>query len=40
MTRRTYESDAAKIEDVDDLNDLVQDKREGWRLSIKIIYGV
>ena len=31
MTRRTYESDAAKIEDVDDLDDLVQDKREGWR---------
>ena len=31
MTRRAYESDAAKIEDVDHLDDLVQDKREGWR---------
>ena len=31
MTRRTYESDAAKIKDVDDLDDLVQDKRECWR---------
>ena len=31
MTRRTYESNAAKIADVDDLNDPVQDKREGWR---------
>ena len=31
MVRRTYESDAAKIEDVDDLDDLVHDKREGWR---------
>ena len=28
MVRRTYESDAAKIEDVDDLDDLVADKRE------------
>ena len=28
MVRRTYESDAAKIEDVDDL---VADKREAWR---------
>ena len=31
MVRRTYESDAAKIEDVEDLNDLVADKREAWR---------
>ena len=31
MTRRAYESDAAKIEDVDHLDDLVQDKRESWR---------
>ena len=28
MVRRTYESDAAKIENVDDLDDLVADKRE------------
>ena len=28
MVRRTYESDATKIEDVDDLDDLVADKRE------------
>ena len=31
MVRRTYESDATKIEDVDDLDDLVTDKREAWR---------
>ena len=34
MTRRTYEADANHIEtadDLDDLDDLVQDKREGWR---------
>ena len=28
MVRRTYESDATKTEDVDDLDDLVADKRE------------
>lgn len=31
MVRRTYESDAARIENVDDLDDLVADKREAWR---------
>ena len=31
MVRRTYEADAAKIEDVEDLDDLVADKREAWR---------
>ena len=31
MVRRTYESDAAKIEDVNDIDDLVADKREAWR---------
>ena len=31
MVRRTDEADAAKIEDVDDLDDLVADKREVWR---------
>ena len=31
MVRRTYESDATKIEDVNDLDDLVADKREAWR---------
>ena len=31
MVRRTYESDAAKIEDVNDIEDLVADKREAWR---------
>ena len=31
MIRRTYESDADKIEYVDDLDDLVADKREAWR---------
>ena len=28
MVRRTYEFDATKIEDVDDFDDLVADKRE------------
>ena len=28
MVRRTYEPDATKIEDVDDLDDLVADKGE------------
>ena len=31
MVRRTYESDAAKIESVDDIDELVTDKREVWR---------
>ena len=31
MTRRTYEADAEQIETADDLDDLVQDKREGRR---------
>jgi hypothetical protein len=31
MVRRTYESDAELIETVDDLEELVQDKRSSWR---------
>ena len=31
MVRRTYETDATRIESVDDLDDLVDDKREAWR---------
>ena len=31
MAKRTYESDAQYVEMVDDLDDIVQDKREGWR---------
>ena len=31
VSRRTYEADAEQIETADDLDDLVQDKREGWR---------
>ena len=31
MLRRTYEEDAKHIETVDKLDDLVQDKCEGWR---------
>ena len=31
MARRTYEADAEYIETADDLDDLVQDKREDWR---------
>ena len=31
MVRRTYESDATKIQTVDDIDELVADKREAWR---------
>jgi hypothetical protein len=31
MPRRTYESDGHRVEVADDLDDLVSDKREGWR---------
>ena len=31
MVRRIYESDAVKIESVDDIDELVADKREAWR---------
>ena len=31
MVRRTYETDAVKIESVNDLDELVTDKREAWR---------
>jgi hypothetical protein len=31
MTKRTSPQDAARIDTADDLSDLVQDKREGWR---------
>ena len=31
MARRTREADAELIETVDDLEDLVQDKRQSWR---------
>ena len=31
MAKRTYGSDAQYVETVDDLDDIVQDKREGWR---------
>jgi len=31
MARRTRETDAALIETVDDLEELVQDKRQNWR---------
>ena len=33
MVRRTYESDAEKIEDVDYIDDLVAEKREAWKAS-------
>ena len=33
MTRRTYERDGQTIESVDDLDELVTDKRAGWRAS-------
>ena len=31
MPRRTYEADGRRVEVADDLDDLVLDKREGWR---------
>ena len=31
MARRTHEADAELIETVDDLEELVQDKRKSWR---------
>ena len=31
MVRRTYESDAVTIESVNDIDELVADKREAWR---------
>ncbi|EAQ98072.1 hypothetical protein KT71_02457 [Congregibacter litoralis KT71] len=31
MVRRTYEADAEYIEMAKDLDDLVKDKRRGWR---------
>ena len=31
MSRRTYESDGLMIERADDVDELVADKRQGWR---------
>ena len=31
MARRTTPTDASQVEEADDLEDLVQDKRAGWR---------
>ena len=31
MSRRTYESEGLKVETVDDIDELVADKRKGWR---------
>lgn len=31
MARRTTPTDAGQVEEADDLEDLVQDKRAGWR---------
>ena len=31
MPRRTYEADGQRVEVAQDLDDLVSDKREGWR---------
>ena len=33
MPRRTYERDGQTIESVDDVDELVTDKRAGWRAS-------
>ena len=33
MTKRTYEKDADFVEIADDLENLVSDKRKGWRAS-------
>ena len=31
MTRRTYEADGEQVQTADDLEELVYDKRQGWR---------
>ncbi|MEM9970994.1 MAG: hypothetical protein AAF762_07825 [Pseudomonadota bacterium] len=31
MPKRTYTSDASRVEHAEDLDDIVSDKREGWR---------
>tara|TARA_Y100001954_G_C15497194_1_gene448021 strand:+ start:172 stop:426 length:255 start_codon:yes stop_codon:yes gene_type:complete len=31
MARRTYESDGLNVQTADDLDELVADKRQGWR---------
>ena len=31
MARRTYESDGLNVETADDVDELVSDKRHGWR---------
>lgn len=31
MTRRTYEADGRRVHSGEDLNELVSDKRSGWR---------
>ena len=31
MARRTYEADGRRVEVAEDLDELVSDKREGWR---------
>ena len=31
MARRTYESDGFNVETADDVDELVSDKRQGWR---------
>ena len=33
MARRTYESDGLNVETADDVDNLVSDKRQGWRSS-------
>ncbi|MEO0389715.1 MAG: hypothetical protein AAF218_02115 [Pseudomonadota bacterium] len=33
MPKRTDPRDAKRVRDADDLEDIVQDKREGWRAS-------
>jgi hypothetical protein len=33
MTRRTYESDGLNVEMAYDVDELVSDKRQGWRAS-------
>jgi hypothetical protein len=33
MTKRTYPSDVDNVSTADDLEDIVQDKRAGWRAS-------
>ena len=37
MARRTYERDGLNVETADDVDELVADKRQGWRANAAIL---